>query len=181
MPPARRYKCSFRERGRRCPRDGTGNPPLCAAHQIAFQEAARPRRPTEVIAEAVVNFMQGEPVNAAATIHAFDALFGQGIGAGYHPDLGPGGHRVPGASNAPGWWTTPREPPVDPRVAEAHRAQLDARAVLGFAPRETLTPELVKAARRKMAKRYHSDRTGGSDARMQIINNAADVLLQSLA
>jgi hypothetical protein len=173
MPP-RRFKCSYRERGRRCPRDGTGNPPLCSAHRIAFAEAARPKRPTEVIAEALLNFMQGEPVNAGATVSAFDQLFRQGIGTNYHPDLRPGGPWDWGTQNAP-----PFPPPPDPR-AEARRAELDARQVMGFAPREPLTQDQIKDRKKTLARRVHPDRPGGSHEKMRAVNAAADVLLASL-
>jgi len=190
MPP-RRLKCSYRERSRRCPREGTGNPPLCPAHRIAFQEASRPKHPSEVVARSLLNFLQGKPINADATLGALDELFGQGsqgIGTGYHPDLRPGEsegatHQRARQGHDPStwWWrqAQPYPPPPDPRV-DARRAEIDARQVLGFSPSEPLTPDLVKMTRRRMAKRYHSDHTGGSDDRMRAINAAADVLLQSL-
>ncbi len=184
MPPRahRRLKCCYREGARRCPRDGAGNPPLCPAHQIAVQEASRPRRPSEVIAQAVVNFLQGKPINVEATIGAADTLIGQGIGVGYPPDDPDGnGHARP--RFVPPWWTaanpSPRPPPPpDPRV-EARRAELAARQVLGFAASEPLTADLIKDRKKRLARRYHPDH-GGSDAKMQGINAAADVLMESL-
>jgi curved DNA-binding protein CbpA len=46
---------------------------------------------------------------------------------------------------------------------------------LGFSPSEPITLELLQQRRRVLARKHHPDR-GGSVAKMQTINAAADVL-----
>lgn len=191
VPPRRRLKCSYHESGRRCPRDGHGNPPLCQAHTIAVMEASRPKRPTEVLADAFVNFLQGKPINTEATIGAVDSLIGQwssGMGSDFRPDVAGGDAR---AGQRPWWWTVIGQggpagqgappPPADARAqAEAKRVELEARRVMGFAAGQPLTEPLINARRKVLARRNHPD-LGGSTEKMTIINAAADMLLSTLA
>jgi hypothetical protein len=75
-----------------------------------------------------------------------------------------------------------RRPPPDPEVArraEKQRAVMRARITLGFTPQEAVTEAQIKARQRELAKKHHPDR-GGSLAKMQEINAAVDVLLESL-
>lgn len=68
---------------------------------------------------------------------------------------------------------------VDPRAAADRQARARARIVLGFSPSEEITREKLKARQRELARKFHPDR-GGSVAKMQEINAAADVLLTAL-
>ncbi len=181
-------KCCYREGARRCPMAGEGNPPLCDAHRIAVVEASRPKRPTEVLASAIANFLAGKPINVDATIGAADTLLGAwamggGMGGGYHPDnQAPRGPWQPGGFP---WQQPPRAPrprpppPPDPEL-DRRRAIAAARQVLGFASTEPLTAEVIKDRKRRLAKRYHPDLKGGSVQKMALVNDAADVLLAAL-
>lgn len=188
MPPPRRKRCTFKEHGRRCPRDGDGDPPLCRPHMLALAEATRPRSPVDVLTSALGDFMAGRRINAHATIGAAETLYQQwaaGLGGDYRPDVGEGAsehnvHRAreprnTAASGTP-WWApgdrTPPPAPPDPGVLAALRA----RQVLGFTAKEPLTPEMIRDRRRRLALRHHPDR-GGSEAKMATVNDAADVLL----
>lgn len=191
---ARRRKCTFQEKGRRCPFDGTGDPPLCRAHVIALAEASRPRSPTAVIADAINNLLAGKPINVEATIGAAENVFqqwamGGGMAAGYHPSVRAGesenaAHRRAQAGHAqeppPFWWQAqgpgPRPAAPDPK----EQALRQARQVLGFGPNEAPTEIEIKARKKQLARRYHPDYPGGSAAKMAKINGAADLLLESL-
>lgn len=190
MPRAPR--CAYKEHGRRCPRDGHGNPPLCAPHRMAVVEAARPRSPVEIIADAAVNFLQGKPVNRDATIGAVEDIASQwaGMGADYRPDMfgdareSQAHRRAQAGGGATPWWVDqvnraraqaqPPQPP-DPRLAE----RIAARQTMGFAPGDQLTEDVIKDRKKMLARKYHPDR-GGSVERMSAINAAADTLLASL-
>jgi len=190
-------KCSYREGRRRCQLKGTGNPPLCNAHRIALAETLRPRRPGEVLAETLVDFLQGRPINRDATIGAFDQIINQwvtGLGADYHPDVTQGEaedaahRRAARARNGRGqgipWWSPGtarghRDAPQDPREREQQQRERTARRILGFRPDQALDERMVKDAKKRLARAHHSD-LGGSDDRMAAINAAADVLLASL-
>jgi hypothetical protein len=186
----RRLKCCYREGSRKCTRDGTGNPPLCKPHQIAVTEAARPRRPAEILADTIVDFMQGRPINAGAAVGALDTLLG-GMGQDYRPDAFPGQsendvhQRAQQGRQAPGWWNAARQRAsqhVDPAEAEARARQLAARKVMGFTATEELTEEIIRDRRKRLARKHHAD-AGGTDgrgSRMAQINAATDVLLQAL-
>jgi hypothetical protein len=186
-PTKARRQCTYRENGRRCPFpfEGTGNPPLCRAHQIAIAEAARPRRPVEVVADAFVNFMQGRPINAEATIGAVDSLIGQWSGSNYHPDVGAGEteesvhRRDRGRGQRPWWAPGPAEGPGTDGH-DQRKAELVARQVMGFTASEVLDADQIKDRKKTLAKRVHPDRPGGSTEKMIAVNHAADVLLQAL-
>ncbi len=192
--PAR--KCTYRENGRRCPFTGEGNPALCRAHQIALQEASRPKRPFEVVADAFVNFLQGKPINTEATIGAVDTLLGQwgsGMGADYRPDVEAGEgedsvHRGGGRPRGAAPWSTwreagqgPRPGHADPEAEERRRIELAARQVMGFTASEILTEDQIRDRKKTLARRFHPDRRGGSLEQMKTVNAAADILLQSIA
>ena len=201
MPKANRApRCTFKESGRRCPRDGQGNPPLCAPHRIAVAHAAIPKSPVEVIADAAFNFLQGKPINRDATLGAVEDIASQwaGMGADYRPDAFDGAgedqtHRraQAGAGSATPWWVAHMQnvangrtgarrqaapaPPPDPRVGERR----EARQTMGFSPSDQLTEDIVKERKKLLARKHHPDR-GGSVERMSAINAAADVLLESM-
>lgn len=167
MPP-RAKKCSFRQGSRRCPFDGTGDPALCDAHRIAIAEAARPKRPAEVVSEALRNFMSGRPVDIESAFRSAEAILWeiQANGNVWNSRRGPAGAEPP--------------PPVD-HDAEALKAKrARARKILGIKPDVHLTAEMVKERKKTLAKKYHPDRPGGSAEKMALINDAADVLMASL-
>lgn len=196
MPRAPR--CTFKEGGRRCPRNGDGNPPLCPPHRIAVLRAAQPKSPAEVIADAAINFLQGKPINRDATLGAVEDLASQwsGMGADYRPDMfdGAGEDRThrraqAGADSAAPWWVEQLKqhkaqagrqrpqpaPQQDPKIAE----RIAARQTMGFQPSDQLTEEAIKDRKKLLARKHHPDR-GGSVERMSAINAAADVLLEAL-
>lgn len=77
----------------------------------------------------------------------------------------------------------PGPPIVDPEIAakiERAKALGRARAVLGFTKDHILTVAIVKTRHRELARRHHPD-AGGSTEKMQKINGAADLLVQSLS
>ncbi len=185
--PSRRERCVYKEGGRRCPRDGSGNPSLCNPHRIAFVEEARKAdpspRPTRRAADAVTgiidDFISGrpfDPTKVQSAINDFAWGMGGGYGA-YHPDLepqqaSPGFDPGPEFHPPPNWGQRERQPPPPP---EDPAVMVEARRVLGFGPREPITKEILRARHRDLAKRHHPDR-GGSLKRMQEINSAVDVL-----
>lgn len=78
------------------------------------------------------------------------------------------------ASQRPPPSSPPRPPPqVDPTIR--------AREILGFEPTERLTTEIVRARKQALAKVFHPDKQGGSDAQMKRVNAAADALLAKLS
>lgn len=72
----------------------------------------------------------------------------------------------------------PRPPPPRPNSPDP---TIRAREILGFEPNERLTVELVRARKQALAKIFHPDAKGGSDAQMKRINAAADALLVKLS
>lgn len=182
----------YKEGGRRCPRDGDGNPTLCRPHRIAFAEEARRAdpspRPTRRAAEAVTgildDFISGRPFDPTKVQSAIND-FAWNMGGGYNnfvsPDIDtdqdarfdPG----PDFHPPPNWGQRERQPPPPP---EDPAVMIEARRVLGFGPREPITKEVLRARHRDLAKRHHPDR-GGSLKRMQEINSAVDVLAKAAA
>lgn len=180
----RAARCTYKEGKRRCPYDGTGDPALCDPHRIAIAEASRPRTPVEVLLGSLGDLLSGQSINTDATLGAAADLFGnwKGLGADWHPDVEEGesensSHRRAQSGQAP--WTRARAwaaQQVDP-VIEAQRA---ARRVMGFAQGLRLTEDMVTDRKRELAKRYHPDKPGGSTEKMAEVNDAADVLMESL-
>lgn len=143
-----------------------------------------------------MNFLQGKPINREATIGAVDAFINQwsgGLGAEYYPPVNVGesegnAHRRAQSGPAQWWWpggqrgaAPPPEARHDPQVL------LAARRVLGFTAAEVLDADTIKSRRTALAKKYHPDRAGDDaakaqqlTARMAAINQATDLLLQSL-
>jgi hypothetical protein len=127
-------------------------------------EEARPKRPTEVIASALSDLISGKPVDVEQAIGALENFVSQRMGARpARPSVHPG----------------PRSRPSVPQVDQHASYLLAARAVLEFTPSQVLTADAIKERKRMLAKRHHPDR-GGSAARMAAINDAADILLESL-
>jgi hypothetical protein len=140
------------------------------------------------VADAFVNFLQGRPINAEATIGAVDSLIGQWSGSNYHPEAGAGetedsvhrrdrdGASRSGRGQRP-WWAPG---PADPVADDQRRIELAARQVMGFTASEVLTADQIKERKKTLAKRFHPDRPSGSTEKMIAVNRAADTLLESL-
>lgn len=192
MPPAKSQgrrveRCVFTEGGARCRRSGTGDPSLCNPHRIVMRDAGRPPQPLGGLADLVDRFVSGKRVTAkvwkgamgdvAAILDQYQQQQGQPQPQ-QQASAGSGGFRPPpGFTPPPNWgwvppWARPQPPPPpDPLVLERKRA----RVVLGLTPTEALTLEILTKRRRELARKHHPDR-GGSVAKMQSINAAADVL-----
>ena len=68
-----------------------------------------------------------------------------------------------------------RPPPARKRAAVE-----DPRMVLNFSPTDKLTPEIVKERKKQLAKVFHPDKQGSTEA-MARVNAAADQLLKELS
>lgn len=173
-------QCCYSENRRRCRRTGTGDPPVCNAHKIAFAEAARKatsKRPGDAIYDLFDSFLSGRKVTRKKIENAWDDLGTIVNDAGVRSRFTP----PPGWQPPPGW--VPRQnsgpPPEDPAVVEARKEFALAKRVMGFAETEPITADMVKDRRKALARKFHPDRPGGSVERMQKINAAADVLLRA--
>ncbi len=200
MPPPRthararargraRPRCTFVENdGSRCRRNATGTPPMCQAHWLVVDQEASPGR---VVADVLRDLINGQrppraKVAAAASV-IFDVISGAARTAsapnsGRAPFTPPAGWVPP-----PGWMphgANPRHapPPPPPPICRANECPLCVRArkVLGLASSGTLTPEIVKAQHRKLARKHHPD-LGGRTEDMQKINAAVEQLERDLA
>jgi hypothetical protein len=192
MPRAKMPRCTYKEGSRRCPMDGSGDPPLCAPHRVALAEASRPKPPARVLLDSLSDWLQGNPINRDATLGAAEAFLSQwvaGIGGNYRPDIAgiseDAAHRRAQSGTERPWnWNIPHSgqrqqpPPHDPD-AELRRARAAARQVLGFAPGELLDGDRIKAHHRRLVKKHHPDH-GGSTKKMAMINLARDVLMAEL-
>jgi hypothetical protein len=195
MPPKKSRRldqCQYREDNVRCIKSGTGSPCLCRAHKIAAEQAARNEAPSHSpkagIADLLNDFITGRPFDpskAGAVIDDFAKSWGIGGGfTGYSPDIDTGqpphGARFdpPPDFRPPPRWHREEPPPPEPDRRSAVDVQR-ARNAMGFGPADPLTEDLINQRRRQLARRHHPDR-GGSTSRMSTINDAADVLLESL-
>lgn len=196
MPP--RTKCVYREGSIRCPKDGTGNPPLCEPHRVMLEtdqsfsglgerigkvlgkvvrgERVRPKEAREAVVEGL-GFMA-----AVATAYVYDQ---QGVarpGPGQRPSREPFvdwayqrlKQREREQTARDGAGTGARDP------GELYRLRREARRILGWAPDQVVTLDEVNKRRRELARKFHPDRSGGSVEKMQTINAAADVLVAEL-
>lgn len=105
------------------------------------------------------------------------------IGNLFRPSSAPSpGHAPPGSASP---WSQPhragpRPPPPPPPSSPPPDPTAQARIVLGFEPTERLTREMVSDRKKALARVFHPDMAGGSEAHMKRINQAADVLLAKL-
>ena len=204
MPPAKKttargtkraerriQRCVYTEGGARCRRSGTGDPPLCNPHRIVMQDAGRPPPAFgNGIRDLVDRFVNGKRINrkvwegAIGDIAAWAVAQNQqqhqehrqhhGGGAGYPPPPPP----PPPGGNwgwVPNWARPNNAPPPPPSPDPGIEARKKARKAMGFTQTEELTLEMLQKRRRELARKHHPDR-GGSVAKMQEINAAADVL-----
>lgn len=194
-PRKKTGRCAYREsQGHRCPRQGTGNPYLCAQHR----EIAAAEMGTHHIREAVDGLASGARVKASTLMGALGELVGMFTGGVRpQPATSPAGPLFP-----PWSFSNPPHPhPNDPMASVRAQMEADARAraeeaadvlrermretvaarnELGFAPGDQLTLEIIKQRQRSLAKKYHPDRKGGSLEKMIRVNAAVDVLVAAL-
>ena len=170
MPPARKPKrCQAREDGRRCYRNGSGQPPLCRTHKLALSQGLDPNDPFRDVFDQVdrwVKSREGRDTVVAAVGTLADRLLDRFAPQRRSP-LGP----VPRPPRMP-------PPPPPPERPKADPVQV-ARALLHFGPDEPLTREKIKERQRVVATLCHPDR-GGSTEAMQWVNQAADILCNTL-
>lgn len=181
MPPKQKQlRCAYVENGKRCPRAGTGNPPLCEPHKIVLEsEATRTARPGEKLVGLLGRVLRGQKItddHLYAGIEdavdmfqrspSLDALRAQAQER-LRQQAQQWQRQRPGARPPP--------PPRGPNPADLEHA----RDVLGFPVNKKLTAEDIKKRHRELARKHHPDR-GGSVARMQEINAAVDRLLATL-
>jgi hypothetical protein len=179
-------QCCYIEGGRRCRKSGTGDPALCNAHRVLLadvgRQGAKPRGARAVgdgLYNLVDRLVSGKKVTRKVAKDAFDDardILDELKNSGWTiPDM----PFVPPGTNGR---TNGHGRPPDPeaaRRAQKQRACARARQTLGFGPQDPLTEASIKARQRELAKKHHPDR-GGSLAKMQEINAAVDVLLESL-
>jgi hypothetical protein len=181
VPRARASQCAYKEGGRRCVRNGDGTPPLCRPHRVVFEETARrAAQPKSAIGEIFEDLFSGRGIRPEKVASAVDeVMWGMGGGFGAHHEIfeddvdtetPPRNH----TRRPPPW-----EPPPPSEHAQKSAAIRAAKVELGFAQSEPITEESVAQRRRELARKHHPD-LGGSVAKMQRINNAADILLASL-
>lgn len=178
MPPkTKQFRCAYVERGQRCRRAGTGNPPLCEPHRIVLEDvAARPPRPGEKLVGLLGRVFRGQKISDQHVHAGIEDLVGmfqqhpnfEELKAQAEAQLREQARRFQQQHQQRQAPPRPKKPPgPDPRI------------VLGFAAGQKLTADDVKKRHRELARKHHPDR-GGSVARMQEINAAVDQLLASM-
>lgn len=192
MPPASRRteQCCIVEQGRRCRRNGTGAPALCGAHRAALGSTPE----ASPIAEMIDAVLAGRPPPRRAMedfwVAMAEKLTGRTLtpaeieavrGGGFTGGAGPGGWSASRSSSSGSAAPDPdraARAQKEQAAAERARAVGRARRTLGFTAKEPLTRDQVKGRYRELARKHHPDR-GGSVARMQEINGAMEILLES--
>lgn len=109
-------------------------------------------------------------------VRAFGDLLSEFLRSPAQPP--PQQRRAPGPGPRPS--SPPRQPPPPPRRPPPDPT-IEARRILGFDPTQKLTPELIAARKKALARLFHPDVEGGSVDAMARVNNAADVLLAKLS
>jgi hypothetical protein len=89
--------------------------------------------------------------------------------------------RLPPSSLPPRSSSPPRPPPPRPPPPPPPDPSIRAREILGFELNEPLTVEKVQKRKQQLARVFHPDMQGGSEAQMKRINTAADALLAKLS
>ncbi len=183
-------RCVFVEPGgRRCQRNGFGDPPLCRACRIAAEELARSRpagMPRSALGDLLESLLHGKKIDPRTFVGAAAEVFG-GYVRYRATTVDANGRRTTtgGAGAWPfGGTPDPRQTPpprVDPEITARRRAQIAARKTLGFDVAETLDRDKIKTRQRELARKHHPDLPGGSTERMAAINAAADLLVQATA
>ena len=163
-------RCAFKDGGRRCSRNGFGNPPLCRPHAIQVNlDGKRIEFPKESplfgLLDAADRLFSS---SGNETVQQVRAIFGEFLAEAANQS---NARQVPPPRQQ---HSPPKSPP------NASRAKDDPRVVLGFEPGEQLTAARVKARQRDLAILFHPDKEGGSEAAMKRVNEAATELLSCL-
>ena len=171
-------RCAWLTRsGRPCTKAGIGNPPLCRTHRVQAEGGIE-----EDLAEGFTDGIVDRVLDHPTARGAFDRIAGSfDRVAQVIDDLSMG--RVP-------WRKTQEEvPPPRPQNGGPRRPPpppsprlnglATAYTILGFAPGTKVTAEAVKERRKELAKLFHPDR-GGSTEAMQRVNAAVERVLASL-
>jgi hypothetical protein len=179
VPPSTRTKvprCAYVERNQRCRRKGAGSPPLCDAHRIVIDEAARTARPGEKFVGLLGRFFRGQKISddhLYAGIEDVVDMFSR-------PPSGPTQNPIDAArARAQDFFRRAQQQgaaPARPRKPPGP----DPRVVLGFAAGQRVTADDVKKRHRELALKFHPDKRGGSTKQMAEINDAVDRLLRDL-
>ena len=172
MPPTKKRKhprCIYVEGRRQCTRNGTGDPPLCAVHELVVEEEEyeeldlideileRVDEATESLADKIRSFL-------SPRIRPPDPVRTRAPNGNNHKRPPVNGQR--------------RAPPPPPAV-QNEVSEKEARLVLGIPLGVKITKEMIRARKRQLAAIFHPDAGGALEA-MQRVNTAADKLLKSL-
>lgn len=200
MPPApakkkprRTSRCEYVENGRRCSRDGDGTPALCNPHKLVIGDEARrraagARAPGDGVFNLFERMFSGKKINRKVIDEALnDAsdILGRVSAANSRARQAPQGEQQQQQRTDPfsEWFRQQQArqqdappPGPDPRELEKKQARQRARITLGFGMSDPLTLEQISARRKELARKFHPDKKGGSTAKMQEINAAADAL-----
>lgn len=159
-------RCAFKDGGRRCGRNGFGNPALCRAHAALLAVDGKQ-----------IEFDKDSPL--FEMLNMVDRSFSRSnndflkqVGNLFGEMLSGKAHQATARQIPPE--QEPQAPPAAPKPSVA------ARVVLGFAPTEQLTAASVKARKKQLAQVFHPDRPTGSEHAMKRVNDAADELLKGL-
>lgn len=179
-------RCQRKINGRRCVREGAGNPVLCrACREDLLRELAAQQNPAADVIHRMANGERVPTGDIIAGLFGLAGAFLRGEPIGQQQQPRPNGTGIPGVhfpwdtgAPAPGFNNPPppRPPPPDPRVAAKKKLELEARKAFGFSPTEPLTPDVIKKRYRELARKHHPDRKGGSAERMKTINTAYEIL-----
>jgi hypothetical protein len=201
MPRARRQtrRCSFVDgQGRRCRRIGFGDPPLCRSCAISIEAELEDSDPLAAVLDQIDRLFsrkaaRASPEARAAVDFLSDFISDVDRRTQYQEQFvrWANGVRRGFAGGAPGrpprsFVPPPPPPPPPPPEPQVDEREMQARLVLGFAPRMRLGEALIKARKRELALRYHPDRQCTPQAQAQAqrkmseINAAADYLIRTL-
>jgi hypothetical protein len=158
-------RCVFREGGRRCQRNGFGDPPLCRAHALVVDYEIDLDDPVGSLLDHADRFLSQQKDTVVSSL-------AKTLGDLLRP--APAGAPRPAAPPPRRAAPPPPPPPPPPEPPKEN-----PRDVLGFAADVKLTRALVKERQRALAALMHPDK-GGSTKALQRLNAAAAELLASL-
>lgn len=186
-------RCVYREGAAQCRRNGLGNPPLCRPHRTLFEnDLTEASSVGSRLGSVIGKLFRGHRITNDELGAAFvDGLRMAGAVGGAAAAQGP----VPGPNGPPrrsvaDWAYEQLRQRQAQQDAEQQHAQAKAKATadavkkakveLGWKAADTPSVEQINRRRRELARKHHPDRKGGSVAKMQSINAAADLLLAQL-
>lgn len=172
-------RCAFHEGRRRCPRNGTGHPPLCRSHAILVEDD----EPSGGIIADLVGDVFGGALddvisdadrwladNSRTIAQNARSAVENYISAAAQKRARPAPPPLPHAE-APRRPPAPQPPPPPPGPTP--------REILGFPPTGPITRAQIKARQRDLARLFHPD-SGGNPRQMQRVNDAAAEMLKNL-